>query len=136
MPHWGKPHFEGIACSVQYRLRVFSRSFELIEHITVTHGLILLIYSPAVARRKLSMAWHDGEAIRSLFRIRKKFLNIESPLTFKALRIPAFSSVSIALAERIDRPRPDLIPSLTAVDEPNRAETRRVLLPSQPYSLR
>jgi hypothetical protein len=69
------------------------------------------------------MAWHDGEAIRSLFRIRKKFRDIESPLTFKALRIPIFNSVSMALAERIDRPRPDLIPSLTAVDEPNRAET-------------
>jgi len=69
------------------------------------------------------MAWQDGEAIRSLLRIRKKLRDIESPLIFTALRSPAFNSVSMALAERMDKPRPDLIPSLTAVDEPNRAET-------------
>ena len=69
------------------------------------------------------MAWQDGEAIRNLFRIRKKLRDIESPLTFKALRRPALTSVSMALAERMDRPRPDLIPSLTAVEEPKRAET-------------
>ena len=61
------------------------------------------------------MAWQDGEAIRSLLRIRKKLRDIGSSLTFKALRSPAFTSVSIAIAERMDRPRPDLIPSLTAV---------------------
>ena len=69
------------------------------------------------------MALPDGEAIRSLLRIRKKLWDIASPLTFKALRSPALTSVSMALAERMDRPKPDLIPSLTAVDEPNRAET-------------
>ncbi len=72
------------------------RSFRLIEGIAVTYGLIWFIYLPVVVRIKLSMAWQDGEAIRSLFRIRKKFRDIESPLTFNALRIPAFNSVSIA----------------------------------------
>ncbi len=69
------------------------------------------------------MALHDGEAIRSLLRIRKKFRDIESPWTLMPFRSPALTSVSMALDERMDRPRPDLIPSLTAVDEPNRAET-------------
>ena len=78
------------------------------------------------------MAWQDGEAIRSLFRIRKKFRDIKSPLTFRALRRPAFSSVSMALAERIDTPMPALIPSLTAVDEPNRAKVLSALVPSSP----
>ena len=76
------------------------------------------------------MAWQDGEAIRSLLLIRKKLREIDSPLIFKALRSPAFKSVSMALIERMDRPRPDLIPSLTDVDDPNRAITRNALVPS------
>jgi hypothetical protein len=48
---------------------------------------------------------------------------IESVTNFKVLRIPTFNSVSMALSERIDRPRPDLMPSLTAVGVPKRAET-------------
>lgn len=68
------------------------------------------------------MARQDGEAIRSLLRTRKNLSDIESPLTFRTSRSPALTSVSMAMAERTDRPRPDLISSLTAVEEPKRYE--------------
>ena len=80
------------------------------------------------------MAWQAGEAIRILLRIRKKLRDIVNPLILIALSSPALTSVSMALAERMDRPTPDLMPSLTAVDEPNRAETSRVPVPSLPDS--
>ena len=69
------------------------------------------------------MARQAGDAIRSLLRIRKKLRDMGRPLTFKALSSPALTSVSMAMAERMERPRPDLMPSLTAVEEPKRAAT-------------
>ena len=50
---------------------------------------------------------------------------MKRPLTFKALSTPALSSVSMALEDRIDMPRPDFIPSLTAVEEPKHATALR-----------
>ena len=48
---------------------------------------------------------------------------MESSFIFNAFSSLLLSSVSKALEERIDMPRPAFIPSLTAVEEPNRATT-------------
>ena len=45
--------------------------------------LMILIYPSAVVSRKFSMARHDGEAIRTLFLMRKKLRDMDRPLTFK-----------------------------------------------------
>jgi len=61
---------------------------------------------------------------------------MESSFIFNAFSFPLLSSVSRALEERIDMPRPDFIPSLTAVEEPNRATTLKESILSVPAALK
>lgn len=57
-------------------------------------------------------------------------------MTFTVFRMPAFISVPNAHLDRMDTPRPDLIPSFTEVDVPRHAMTFRESVPLRPEALR
>ncbi len=61
---------------------------------------------------------------------------MESSFIFNAFNFPLLISVSRALEERMDIPRPDFIPSLTAVEEPKRATTFKESILSAPPVLK